>query len=95
MTIRNRWYEIKNPDMNYGMIGTFDTKGDALEKINSDYSRALERGYDNRSEKWIIVCVDYARENNDKGEFLRDSTKRFVTATVEFSEYENKFVFTV
>ena len=95
MTIRNRWYEVKNPDMNYGMLGTFDTESDALEKINSDYSIVLEHGYDNKSKKWIVVCVDYTRENGDDGKFLRDSTQRFVTATAEFSEEENKFVFTV
>ena len=92
-TTKREYYEIKSPCDRYGLGGTFESEEKALEEINYTYRRALERGYDNRNEKWVIVCVQTTIIRNDKNEFLKEETIRFVTQTAEFSEYENAYVF--
>ena len=89
----NRYYEIKSKNFTYGLIGQFNSEEEALAEINLSYERAKEQGYDNRHEKWSIVCVDWAREFNDDGDFLKEEITRFVVDHVEFSTYDEKFVF--
>ena len=89
----NRYFEIKSKNGFYGLMGAFETESDALAEINNNYVFAKKHGYDNRHETWIIVCVDVTRETTESGDFLKEKITRFVVETVEFSEYENKFVF--
>ena len=89
----SRFYEIKSRNFAYGLIGQFNSEEEALTEINASYERAKGQGFDNRHEKWSIVCVDWAREFNDNGEFLKEEITRFVVDFVEFSTYEEKFVF--
>jgi hypothetical protein len=91
--INKTYYEIKSKNDVYGLCGTFETAEAALEEINRSYERAKEKGYDNRNDKWNIVCVEFTREFTDNGDFLKEETIRFVTEHAEFSTYENKFVF--
>lgn len=87
------YFEIKSPDDMHGLVGQFDTEADALNHINNSYANALRQGYDNRNDKWVLVCVEVSKEFNKKGEFLKEETIRFVTESVQFDEYEDKFVF--
>lgn len=91
----NIYYEIKSPCDHYGLCGTFETEDDALAEINSSYIRALERGFDNRNEKWSIICVKTVRTFIDNGEiygeFYKEETIRTRVATAEFDEYTNAF----
>lgn len=88
------FYEIRNEEDTYGLCGCFETENDALNEINRSYERAKERGYDNRHEKWVIVCNQVIKEYDEKGRFLKEETVRFVMSHAEYSTYENKYAFT-
>lgn len=93
--VHKSYFEVKSPDGNYGLTGHFATEDEAVAHINESYRRALELGYDNRHENWVTVCVEYYKSLNDKGEFLKEETIRFVCSSVQFSDYENAFVIAV
>ena len=93
--VHKSYFEVKSPDDNYGLMGQFATEDDAIAHINESYRRALELGYDNRHENWVTVCVEYYKSLNDKGEFLKEETIRYVCSSVQFSECENAFVIAV
>ena len=88
-----QYYEIKSLDGAYGLCGTFHNEEQALVEINRSYESAKEKGYDDRNDRWIIVCVERTVERDENGYFLSETTKRFAVADVEFSEYEECFVF--
>lgn len=92
-TTKNTYFEIKDPKDQYGLIGKYDAPEQALEYINESFKNALEQGYDNRTKKYIIVCVQWSVVRDEKGNFLREETSRFVFEQAEFSTYENAFVF--
>ena len=87
------FFEIRSTDDNYGLCGTFESEEKALEEINRSYEEAKTRGYDNKYNKWIIVCNQIVKETNKNGEFAKETTVRFAIASVEYSSYENAFVF--
>lgn len=87
------YYEIKSTDGHYGLCGTFETTDDALAEINASYIRALERGYDNRHEKWAIICVNTVITSLENGDFFKEETTRTRVTTAEFDEYTNSFEF--
>lgn len=93
MTTVNTWYEVKSPDNSYGLDGTFFSENDALDEINASYKIAKMMGYDNPNKQWIIVYCIHSKTFKD-GRFLSEKTEKYVTQTVEYSFYENKFVFT-
>jgi hypothetical protein len=78
----------------HGLCIRFDgSKEEALKEINDSYEYAKKRGYDNRNNKWIIVCHQFVKEFDENGAFLKEESCRFVVENVEFSDYENAFVF--
>jgi hypothetical protein len=87
------YFEIRSTNDNYGLVGRFDTTEQVLEEINRSYKQALENGYDNKNNKWIIVCNQVSKEFDDSGLFLKEETCRFIIEHVEFSFYDNAFVF--
>ena len=87
------YYEIKSPCGHYGLCGTFESTDDALAEINASYIRALERGYDNKHERWSIVCVKVVRTFLENGDFYKEETTRTLVNTTEFDEYTNTFEF--
>ena len=89
------YFEIKSPDDSYGLDGMFETSEAAIAHINYSYRRALKLGYDNRHENWVTVCVEHVKEFNDKGEFLKEETIRYVWECVQFSEYDDEYVIAV
>lgn len=95
MKITNTYYEIKSPDDNYGLCGTFETSEAAIAELNAQYRRAKERGYDNSHENWVIVCVECTKEYNAKGEFLKEETVRYVWESVQHDFYEDAYVVAV
>lgn len=95
--ITHEFYEVRSPNDSYGLElrGNETTSEEkALEGINRLYLSALARGYDNSHRKWIIVCNLVKKHIDDNGNFLKEETTRFITEQVEFSHYENAFVFT-
>ena len=92
-TTRNTYFEIKHPSDHHGLMGRYDTPEQALEYINESYKNALEQGYDNSTNKWIIVCVEWCVTRDEKGNFLKEETVRFAYEQVEFCSYGNEFVF--
>lgn len=86
-------FEIRSIDDQHGLCGTFDTAAEALAEINRSYVHAKEQGYDNKHEKWIIVCNQVAEIFSDDGEFFKEEKVRFVVESVRYSDYENAFVF--
>ena len=93
-TTSNTYFEIRDPKNHHGLIGKYETPTQALDYINESYKNALEQGYDNRTNKWIIVCVQWKVIRDEKGNFLSEETSKFVFEQAEFSTYENAFVFT-
>lgn len=85
-------YEIKSPDDNYGLVGSFETVAEALFHINRSYQHAKSLGYDNSYEKWVIVCVERVKEFNSKGEFVKEEITRFVSDYVEYSFYNDAYL---
>lgn len=93
MQRRTEFFEIKSPCGHYGLCGTFKNEEEALAEINRSYKQAKERGYDNRHEKWVIVCNRVITERRDNGDFLSEKIDRFVVACTEYRESEEAFVF--
>ena len=89
----SEWFEIRSTNDFHGLAGSFESAEKALEEINKSYERAKAHGFDNKEEKWIIVCNQTVKEFNDKGEFMKQEINRFVVESVEFSTYDNAFVF--
>lgn len=94
-TTRTLYYEIKSADDYYGMCGRFKDEYNALDEINASYLRAKELGYDNRHEKWIIVCVNTTITRRTTGEFFKEETVRTMVAGAEFDEYTNRYVLVI
>lgn len=91
--VAREFYEIKDVADVYGLAGTYESAEKALEEINRSYEYAKTQGYDNREEKWVIVCNEVVKVFDDKGAFLKETVQRFVCENVEFGDYENAFVF--
>lgn len=90
----HEFYEVRSIDDVHGLAITSNESAEkALEEINRQYEYAKTRGFDNRDEKWIIVCNQIVKEFDDKGMFLKEERSRFVVENVEYSDYENAFVF--
>lgn len=89
----SEYFEIKSQDDMYGLGGSFESAEKALEEINRAYEYAKTRGFDNKGEKWVIVCNQGIKEFDEKGSFLKEERTRFVVENVEYSFYENAFVF--
>ena len=94
MTTRTNFFKGYDRKGQWSVEGNYTTSQEVLNKINADYTLALSRGYDNRNEKFSIVCVTVEVETNDNGEFIRRTTNETVVNKVEFSEQSNKFVTT-
>lgn len=95
MEKRREFFEIRNEEDTNGIFAVFENEDCALDEINRSYEYAKERGYDNRSEKWIIVCNQVIKTFDENGKFLKEETVRFVVAYAEYSTYENKYVFVI
>ena len=95
MERRCEFYKIINKRDAYGLGDNFENGESALTYINDSYNRALSRGYDNRNEKWLIVCVQISTEFDENGDFLKRTTEEFVMDAVEYSEYDGQFVIVV
>ena len=88
------FYEVRSLDDMHGLsIRSDATQEQALEEINRAYEYAKTRGYDNRGDKWLIVCNQSVKEFDENGVFLKAESTRFVVAQAEYSHYENAFVF--
>lgn len=92
MERRTEYFRITDNHDVFGLIGHFESEASALSHINESYKTALSRGYDNRNEKWLIVCVQISTEFDENGNFLKRTTEEFVMDTVEYSEYDEQFV---
>ena len=93
MKIVNGWFEVRDPFGQYGLVGEFETEDEALDEINRSYERAMKQGYNNRNDKYITIWHETTREINDKFEFLKETTLKVAMSSIEFSEYDNRFVF--
>ena len=89
----SEFFEIKDRNDVYGLAGTFESAEKALEEINRSYEYAKTHGFDNRNKKWIIVCNQVVKEFDNNGLFLKEERARFVVENVEYSDYDNAFVF--
>ena len=92
----SEFYEVRTRDDRHGLSilpSESESKEKVLEAINKSYEYAKARGYDNKDNKWIIVCNQIVKEFDDKGMFLKEECSRFVVENVEYSDYENAFVF--
>lgn len=87
------FYEITSINDMHGLCGQYESAEKALEEINRSYEYAKTRGYDNKHDKWLIVCNQISREFDNKGTFLKEERIRFTVESVEYSDYENAFVF--
>ena len=87
------FYEITSINGMYRLCGQYESAEKALEEINRSYEYAKTRGYDNKHDKWLIVCNQISREFDNKGTFLKEERIRFTVESVEYSDYENAFVF--
>ena len=86
-------YEVMDTKGHYGLDGRFETENEALAEINRSYKKALERGYDNRRNRWITVWCERTVERTVNDEFLHESFTRTAMSSIVYSEYEDKFVF--
>lgn len=93
MERRIGYFEIRDAGDKYGLEGMFESSEKALEEINRSYERAKAQGYDNKANKWIIVCNERVKEFDKNGAFLKETIVRYAVEDVEFSTYENAFVF--
>jgi hypothetical protein len=93
MERRSEWFEIKSYNDQYGLCGVYNSAEEALEGINRSYEYAKTRGFDNKGEKWIIVCNRVVKSFDADGTFLKEERTRFTTNSVEYSDYDNAFVF--
>ena len=93
ITLFREFYEIKNPNDIYGLCGIYESAEKALAEINRSYVYAKAKGYDNKQEKYIIVCNQTKKEVDKQGMFLKEEISRFVVESVEYSESEKSFVF--
>ena len=80
------YYTITSTDDHYGLVGQFETRSDALDHINASYHGALEQGYDNRHNEWLIVKNENTKIYNDEGHFRSEETRRYVVGYAKFSE---------
>ena len=90
---RNEFYTVRCPLDIYGLCGTFNTEEEALAEINRSYAHALAQGFDNRHEKWVVVCNQTTRVFSEDDHFLKEETVRFVIDNAEYSEREEAYVF--
>lgn len=88
------YYMVTALDDSYHLDGCFDTVTDALDHLNDSYHRALERGYDNRYERWLIVRVDHLKLWNEDGSFKMEETKRYVVERPKFSSGHGCYILT-
>ena len=95
MERRSQFYKVVDNRDTYSLNGVYETVESALAYINDSYKRALSLGYDNRNEKWLIVCVQSCTEFDKNGDFLKRTTEEFVMDAVEYSEYDEQFVIVV
>lgn len=95
MERRTEYYRITNNHDIFGLNGNFESVESALASINESYKMALSKGYDNRDNKWLIVCVQVCAEFDKDGNFLKRTTEEFVMDAVEYGEYDEKFVIVV
>lgn len=90
----HEFYEVRSLDDMHGLsISSDATAEQALEEINHAYEYAKTRGFDNRGEKWLVVCNQSVKEFDKNGAFLKDERVRFVVAQAEYSSHENAYVF--
>lgn len=92
MTNQTYYYKAYDVKGNWGVCGTYDSAEKVLDKINQDYVEALEKGYDNRNEKFVIVIVYFTTEKNDYDELVSRTMVEHVIWKVSFSEDHQKFV---
>ena len=95
MERRAEYFRITDNHDVFGLNGHFESVESALSHINESYKQALSRGYDNRNNKWLIVCVQICTEFDENGDFLKRTTEEFVMDAVEYSEYDEQFVIVV
>ena len=88
-----QFFEIKLSNGSCGLYGRFEYEEQALKEIYDSYVRAKEQGYDNRHEKWSIVCVQTCKEFDKLGEFLKEEIIRFVVARAIYDDYEKEYMF--
>ena len=94
MKITHEFYEVRSIDDIHGIaIRSNESAEKALEEINRSYEYAKKRGFDNKDDKWIIVCNQIVKVFDEKSAFLKEERTRFVVAHAEYSIYENAFVF--
>ena len=89
------WYEVRSIDDAHGLhitIADSVSEEKVLDAINRAYENAKAKGYDNRDEKWIIVCCQVVKELDENGTFLKEERCRFAVATAQYSTYENAYV---
>lgn len=92
----HEFYEVRSLDDMHGLsISAEDSESEekVLAAINKAYEYAKTIGFDNRGNKWLIVCNQSVKEFDKNGSFLKDERIRFVVAQAEYSYYENAFVF--
>lgn len=87
------YFEIRDVCGRYGLCGTYESEEKALAEINRSYEYAKTQGFDNKNEKYIIICNQVVREFGANGEFLKEEITRFVIQSVEYSDYDKAFVF--
>lgn len=92
MTTKTTFFKGYDRKGQWSVEGNYKTSQEILNKINADYNLALSRGYDNRHEKFSIVCVTVEVETNDNGDLIRRTTSETIVNKVEFSDESNKFV---
>lgn len=85
-------YEIKSIEDYHGMCGVFESEDDALEEINASHMRVKSLGYDDRDEKWAIICCKRVKTYLGNGDFYKEELTRTRVAAVAFDEYTNAFV---
>lgn len=90
-TVTN-YFEIKTPEDSHGLNGRYATEDAALAAINWSCKNALESGYDNKHEKWIIVCVESIVERCEDNTFIRETITRSIVRTCEYSEVFKTYV---
>ena len=89
------YYDVRSIDDTHGLhitIADSVSEEKALEAINRAYDNAKAKGFDNKDEKWIIVCNRVVKEFDGNGAFLKEDRCRFVVATAQYSTYENAYV---
>ena len=92
MTRTFNYYQIVSPDDVFTLGGSFDSKADALSHINYSFNRALELGYNNSHEEWLIVLYEKTRVFNDEGVFQREQMNRDLVGYAKYSPDSKSYV---